>query len=103
MEAFAGVLHGDGLRSAGVLRIGALAGETTASLIARVAAGYGLESRALLSVWRWLNHRPRHDSGALRADAAGCAGAAGAGRHVRGGPAGAGAGAAVVGDRKSVV
>ncbi|CAM5514083.1 hypothetical protein SRIMM317S_06932 [Streptomyces rimosus subsp. rimosus] len=53
MEAFAGVLHGDGLRSAGVLRIGALAGETTASLIARVAAGYGLESRALLSVWRW--------------------------------------------------
>ncbi|MEU7234907.1 DNA-binding protein [Streptomyces chrestomyceticus] len=46
-----------------------LAGETTASLIARVAAGYGLENRALLSAWRWLNHRPRHDSGTLRADA----------------------------------
>ncbi|MBD0695885.1 hypothetical protein BG452_04770 [Streptomyces sp. CBMA123] len=44
-------------------------GETTYSLVGRVAARYGLDDDALLTSWRWHGHRPRHESGALRADA----------------------------------
>jgi len=35
----------------------------------RVAGCYGLEADALAGHWWWLDHRPRHRSGGLRADA----------------------------------
>ncbi|MEU4864087.1 DNA-binding protein [Kitasatospora aureofaciens] len=43
--------------------------ETTYSLVGRVAARYGLNEAALLTHWQWRGHRPRHEGGALRADA----------------------------------
>ncbi|MGK4578495.1 DNA-binding protein [Kitasatospora sp. HPMI-4] len=46
-----------------------LAGETTFSLLGRVAARYGVDSAAVLTRWQWRGHRPRHESGAQRADA----------------------------------
>ncbi|GGM24101.1 hypothetical protein GCM10010129_80630 [Streptomyces fumigatiscleroticus] len=46
-----------------------LPGETTASLISRIAGRYGLETKALRSVWQWRNYRPRHQNGGARADA----------------------------------
>ncbi|MFG2919768.1 DNA-binding protein [Kitasatospora sp. NPDC048298] len=45
------------------------AGETAFSFLGRVAARYGLDDAALLTSWRWHGHRPRHEGGALRADA----------------------------------
>ncbi|GAA1934145.1 DNA-binding protein [Streptantibioticus ferralitis] len=51
------------------MRIAPLSGETTWSLIGRIAAVYGLEVKSLLSCWQWRNHRPRHEGGAQRADA----------------------------------
>ncbi|GAB2884996.1 DNA-binding protein [Streptomyces mayteni] len=41
----------------------------TASLISRLAGRYGLEEKAVLSWWQWGAPRPRHESGAVRADA----------------------------------
>lgn len=49
--------------------MGPLSGETTWSLMYRLAARYGQEPSCLLSHWRWKNHQPRHPGGALRADA----------------------------------
>ncbi|MBZ4323961.1 DNA-binding protein, partial [Streptomyces sp. SCA2-4] len=46
-----------------------MAGETTLSFLSRIAVRYGMDSKAVLSHWQWHNHPPRHDSGALRADA----------------------------------
>ncbi|MFB7552972.1 DNA-binding protein [Streptomyces sp. NPDC056154] len=40
----------------------------TSSLIARVAACYGMEAKALRSYWRWRGSRPRHEGGGVRAD-----------------------------------
>ncbi|MQS98799.1 DNA-binding protein [Streptomyces jumonjinensis] len=57
------------LSRAGVLRIAPLPQETTASLIGRVAACYGLETSSLRSIWKWRSQQPRHESGAPRADA----------------------------------
>ncbi|MEU3188970.1 DNA-binding protein [Streptomyces sp. NPDC006923] len=53
----------------GLLRTAPLRGETTLSLICRIASRYGLESKALRSCWHWRNHQPKHESGACRADA----------------------------------
>ncbi|MGW1563376.1 DNA-binding protein [Streptomyces sp. NPDC002144] len=53
----------------GVFRITPLTGETTASLICRTGARYGLEAKTLRSSWQWRNYPPRHESGNLRADA----------------------------------
>ncbi|WP_327350299.1 hypothetical protein [Streptomyces sp. NBC_01304] len=38
-------------------------------MICRLAERYGLEEQALRPWWQWSNSRPRHESGALRADA----------------------------------
>ncbi|GAA2829046.1 hypothetical protein GCM10010441_61900 [Kitasatospora paracochleata] len=46
-----------------------LAGETFPSLLGRVAARYGVDMAALLTAWQWQGQRPRHESGAARADA----------------------------------
>ncbi|MFB7531456.1 DNA-binding protein [Streptomyces sp. NPDC056178] len=40
----------------------------TSSLIARVAACYGIEAKALRSYWRWRGSQPRHEGGGVRAD-----------------------------------
>lgn len=53
----------------GLLRTAPLQGETTSSLMYRVASRYGLEATALRSGWTWRNHQPRHGSGPARADA----------------------------------
>ncbi|MGW1997455.1 DNA-binding protein [Embleya sp. NPDC001921] len=55
--------------SVGVFRVAPVGGETTWSFMGRVAGCYGLEADALAGHWRWLNHRPRHRGGGLRADA----------------------------------
>lgn len=52
-----------------LLRIAPLQGETTSSLICRIASRYGLEAKALRSCWHWRNHQPKHEGGACRADA----------------------------------
>ncbi|MFD3456995.1 DNA-binding protein [Streptomyces sp. NPDC058691] len=52
-----------------MFRVAPLAGETTWSLISRVAACYALDPAAVLGYWQWGNHRPRHEGGGLRADA----------------------------------
>ncbi|MFF0415320.1 DNA-binding protein [Kitasatospora sp. NPDC004745] len=52
-----------------VFRVSPIDGETTFSLVGRVAARYGLDDTALLTHWQWRGHRLRHESGALRADA----------------------------------
>ncbi|GLW19879.1 hypothetical protein Stsp01_66220 [Streptomyces sp. NBRC 13847] len=52
-----------------LLRIAPLQGETTSSLICRIASRYGLEVKALRSCWPWRNHQPKHELGACRADA----------------------------------
>lgn len=54
---------------AGALRTVPLAGETTASLIHRVAARYGLALRDVLHLWTCRNSPARHDGGGVRADA----------------------------------
>ncbi|MFC9033646.1 DNA-binding protein [Streptomyces arboris] len=53
----------------GLLRTAPLLGETTSSLICRIASRYGLETKALRSSWHWSNHQPKHEGGACRADA----------------------------------
>ncbi|MER6573302.1 DNA-binding protein [Streptomyces sp. NPDC001093] len=55
--------------TAGALRTVPLAGETTASLIHRIAARYGLELRDVLHLWTCRNSPARHDGGGVRADA----------------------------------
>ncbi|MET7695124.1 TniQ family protein [Streptomyces sp. NPDC005483] len=54
---------------AGVFRLPPVSGETTASLVCRLAARYGLEAKTLRSNWQWRNSPPRHESGDARADA----------------------------------
>ncbi|MGP3637663.1 hypothetical protein ACTU45_30715 [Streptomyces sp. 24-1644] len=53
----------------GLLRTAPLQGETTSSLICRIASRYGMEAKALRSCWQWRNYPPRHDGGGARADA----------------------------------
>ncbi|MEW2077123.1 MULTISPECIES: hypothetical protein [unclassified Streptomyces] len=53
----------------GLLRTAPLQGETTSSLICRIASRYGMEAKALRSSWKWRNYRPAHDGGGTRADA----------------------------------
>ncbi|MDH6513736.1 hypothetical protein M2163_009292 [Streptomyces sp. SAI-135] len=53
----------------GLLRTAPLQGETTSSLIFRVASRYGMEAKALRSSWHWRNYPPGHDGGGTRADA----------------------------------
>ncbi|MFD5110275.1 TniQ family protein [Streptomyces cinereoruber] len=53
----------------GLLRIAPLRGETTSSLICRIASRYGLEAKGLRSYWQWLNQQPKHEGGSCRADA----------------------------------
>ncbi|MFB7311861.1 DNA-binding protein [Streptomyces sp. NPDC056192] len=52
----------------GLLRTAPLHGETTLSLICRIASRYGLEVKALRSCWHWRNHQPKHEGGTCRAD-----------------------------------
>lgn len=60
--------HRDG-HTRGVFRVAPLAGETTASLICRIASRYGMEAKVLRSCWQWRNYPPGHDGGGTRADA----------------------------------
>ncbi|MFD4723009.1 DNA-binding protein [Streptomyces sp. NPDC058423] len=53
----------------GLLRTSPLQGETTSSLICRIAGRYGMEAKALRSYWQWRNYPPGHDGGGARADA----------------------------------
>ncbi|MGW3956972.1 DNA-binding protein [Streptomyces sp. NPDC004752] len=53
----------------GLLRTAPLQGETTSSLICRIASRYGMEAKALRSCWQWRNYPPGHDGGGARADA----------------------------------
>ncbi|GGP00122.1 TniQ family protein [Wenjunlia tyrosinilytica] len=53
----------------GLFRVVPVAGETTSSLICRIANRYGMEAKALRSSWHWRNYPPRHESGGARADA----------------------------------
>lgn len=53
----------------GPLRIAPLQGETTSSLICRIASRYGMEAKALRSCWHWRNSQPGHEGGGARADA----------------------------------
>lgn len=46
-----------------------VSGETTSSLIRRVADRYGLPAIALRSCWQWRNSQSRHEGGSPRADA----------------------------------
>lgn len=59
-----GVTHHPGL-----LRTAPLQGETTSSLICRIASRYGMEAKALRSYWQWRNYPPGHNGGGARADA----------------------------------
>jgi hypothetical protein len=53
----------------GLLRTAPLQGETTSSLICRIASRYGMEAKVLRSCWQWRNYPPGHDGGGARADA----------------------------------
>jgi hypothetical protein len=53
----------------GIFRVAPLPGETTSSLIRRIASRYGLEAKVLRSCWHWRNQQPKHESGTCRADA----------------------------------
>ncbi|WP_254648642.1 hypothetical protein [Streptomyces sp. GbtcB6] len=53
----------------GLLRTAPLPGETTSSLICRIASRCGLEAKALRSCWHWRNYQPGHSGGGARADA----------------------------------
>ncbi|MGW6738972.1 DNA-binding protein [Streptomyces sp. NPDC055013] len=53
----------------GLLRTAPLQGETTSSLICRIASRYGMEAKVLRSYWQWRNYPPGHDGGGARADA----------------------------------
>ncbi|GAA2485128.1 DNA-binding protein [Streptomyces longisporus] len=52
-----------------LLRTVPLPGETTSSLICRIASRYGMEAKVLRSCWQWRNYPPGHDGGGARADA----------------------------------
>ncbi|WP_329374423.1 DNA-binding protein [Streptomyces sp. NBC_01483] len=54
---------------AGIFRTAPFPGETTSSLLSRLAHRYGLEEKALRSCWQWRNYPPRHENGSARADA----------------------------------
>ncbi|SOR76606.1 hypothetical protein SCNRRL3882_0089 [Streptomyces chartreusis NRRL 3882] len=57
-------------RPAGVFSVAPFAGETTSSLICRLATRYGPQTKALRSHWKWRNYRPQHEGvGGARADA----------------------------------
>ncbi|MFJ7206697.1 DNA-binding protein [Streptomyces sp. NPDC098789] len=62
-------IHEAGPVQAAVFRVPPLAGETTWSLICRIAARYGQEPGWLLGHWQWKNHQPRQPGGRPRADA----------------------------------
>ncbi len=53
----------------GIFRVVPLPGETTCSLMVRIAARYGMEAKTLRSGWKWRNSAPTYDSGGQRADA----------------------------------
>ncbi|WP_405558465.1 hypothetical protein [Streptomyces sp. NBC_01171] len=53
----------------GVFRTAPVTGETTSSLICRIAGRYGMEGKVLRSCWQWRNYPPGHDGGGARADA----------------------------------
>ncbi|MEU2058588.1 hypothetical protein [Streptomyces bungoensis] len=53
----------------GLLRIAPLQGETTSSLIRRIASRYGMEAKVLRACWKWRNYPPGHEGGGARADA----------------------------------
>jgi hypothetical protein len=56
-------------RYPGLLRIAPLQGETTSSLICRIASLYGMEAKVLRACWQWRNYPPEHEGGGARADA----------------------------------
>lgn len=59
----------DGRRRGGVFRVAPLSGETTSSLLCRLAANYGLQTKALRSCWQWRNYSPAYEGGGARVDA----------------------------------
>lgn len=52
-----------------LLRTAPLRGETTSSLICRIANRYRMEAKVLRLCWQWRNYPPGHDGGGARADA----------------------------------
>lgn len=69
MSNSAGAVPLDAFGHTGVLRIAPLSGETTSSLICRIAHRYGLEAGALRSYWQWRNTPPPLAGGGVPADA----------------------------------
>lgn len=69
MVTVLGSAHLDAPGHAGVFRLAPVSGETTASLVCRLAARYGLEAKTFRSQWQWRNSPPRHESGDARANA----------------------------------
>lgn len=57
------------IRNPGLLRTAPLLGETTSSLICRIASRYGMEVKVLRACWKWRNDPPGHEGGGARADA----------------------------------
>ncbi|MFF2430869.1 TniQ family protein [Streptomyces mirabilis] len=53
----------------GIFRVAPFPGETTSSLMGRVAHRYGLRAKDLRSCWQWRNYPPTYESGGPRADA----------------------------------
>ncbi|MFF3336934.1 DNA-binding protein [Streptomyces sp. NPDC002888] len=70
----------------GLLQTAPLQGETTSSLICRIAGRYGMEAKVLRSCWQWHNYPPGQDGGGARADAEVLLNAAG--RQLLAGPCG---------------
>ncbi|MFJ5534950.1 DNA-binding protein [Streptomyces sp. NPDC093261] len=56
-------------RYPGLLRTAPLQGETTSSLICRLALRYGMEAKGLRACLKWRNYPPGHEGGGARADA----------------------------------
>ncbi|AGS66849.1 hypothetical protein [Streptomyces collinus] len=57
------------IRNPVLLRTAPLQGETTSSLICRVARRYGMEAKVLRACWKWRNYPLGHEGGGARADA----------------------------------
>ncbi|MGW2668149.1 DNA-binding protein [Streptomyces sp. NPDC001272] len=69
MSSQAPVIREAGRVPVAVFRVAPVGGETTWSLMCRIAARYGQEPGWLLAHWQWKNHQPRHPGGPARADA----------------------------------
>lgn len=69
MVTVSGPAHLNGPGHAWVFRVAPVPGETTSSLICRIASRYGMEAKVLRACWKWRNYPPGHEGGGARADA----------------------------------